>query len=423
MSKITRRLVALENREEQKSVTAALDSEVGELEELETTDDMVCADAEIKVVSEEVNEVQEVQASLEAYATLLKQAGPKGISRQAAAFMAVDMKRIDKVLGTPSLGLEAFNATPQHAAQNTTVSLESIGEKIKAAGKAALAKFLELWNKLVEKAQMFSEKLKSGAAKMDTVMQQTEDKLQEAVQSATGNDVVGKPYMMDANGIYYIKGEFAAHNPDSIKPLVQFAAVDYPKAALAAFQEINTAIKAFKPGNGTDGFAAAVDQALQRITALEGNAAVGGSYPDGMSIGQTGRYVFSVINDEHHVEVTEEVEVKLEAVQAMRVRYGKLEKMQDLLNGAWETDQAMRDQWNAAAATLKELGGNQAVSDEDYQNILTIMSGRVQQSMPDYPLMCKLIIRVLTAWSFLVGYELDQHGRMMEDMSKFAADE
>lgn len=106
--------------------------------------------AEIKKDETAMSDAVDIQASIESYIELLKQAGDKGISRQSAAFMQVDLARIDKALGTQSLGLESFNASPRSACQQTTISLEGLGDKLKAVGSKAVEIFEALWAKLME---------------------------------------------------------------------------------------------------------------------------------------------------------------------------------------------------------------------------------------------------------------------------------
>lgn len=374
---------------------------------------------EIEQDEKEVAEAADIQATLEAYAVLLHQAGSKGVSHQAAAFMAVEMARIDRFLGTPSIGLEAFDATPRSATQQTTVSLESIGEKIKAAGKKALEVFLELWNKLITKGEQMIEKLKGGSAKLDLAMKKVEDQLHEAVQNVADNNKTGTEYELGGSPRYYIRGKFVAHDPAVLNPLVKFAAVDYPRAALLAYRGVLETLNSFKPGDDVDGFKTHVFEALGGITKLKDNAAVDQPWPDGMLLAQGAEHTFGMMVDQEDVEPEANTKVKLEDVPAMRVRYGKLETLKEVMEEGWEADQHMRDTWNEIAATLKRMGGNNAYSDEEYREIMNVIGGPVQHAMPQYPDIFKLIINVLLTWTMLVGYELDQHGRMMEDMTTF----
>jgi hypothetical protein len=147
-------------------------------------------------------ELGEAQSTLEAYVGLLKQAGSKGISKQSAAFMAVGMKRVDRILGDKkSLGLEAFDATPRSAASNTTVSLEDLKEKLAEAGK----KIVEIFQALREKFAAWYEKFFS---KTDAVLQKAVA-VDKAAAAPEEEGAKGKPSSIPAHGrnVMFAKGD------------------------------------------------------------------------------------------------------------------------------------------------------------------------------------------------------------------------
>lgn len=114
----------------------------------------------------EAGQLMGASIALEGYAQLLKASGPN-LTRQSAAFMAVGMRRANRLIPGVSLGMEDEDSGTQvMAMQKSSVDEKGLGDKIKdLAGKiwewmkTQYARLKELW----EKAKSFFNKDKEKA--------------------------------------------------------------------------------------------------------------------------------------------------------------------------------------------------------------------------------------------------------------------
>jgi hypothetical protein len=95
---------------------------------------------------EEEEETKDIQVAIESYSTLLRHANNQ-LTHQSAAFMQIGLARIQRQLGITTISNEDFVEGP--SATRMVFATEAFGEKVKEAGKAAWAKIVELWKKLV----------------------------------------------------------------------------------------------------------------------------------------------------------------------------------------------------------------------------------------------------------------------------------
>lgn len=141
------------------AIEETVDAMVAEDETLAVTEELLDesesnVDAlEVEQVESELEDQEEAVATLEAYHGLLTQAGPDGISAQSAAFLNVGLANAYRKLGLEDLstGLEEFRTcTTRDGLVSVKVSVESISDKIKAAGKKVWETIIKWFKKLSE---------------------------------------------------------------------------------------------------------------------------------------------------------------------------------------------------------------------------------------------------------------------------------
>lgn len=143
-------------------------------------------------IDHNLTEVIEDSVALEDYITLLRTAGPDGVSKQTAKAIAIGIKRIDRRFGvrsTLSVSLEDEASGMKHIGDGQSQS--SVSE----TGLVARAK--ELWKKFVEMLRSFIDKAKARWQKMtdktDKVVEKAAEMKENAREEFTGpNASTGK---------------------------------------------------------------------------------------------------------------------------------------------------------------------------------------------------------------------------------------
>ena len=124
--------------------------DVSDFENVITSSD----DVETQALADEAAGLDSVQESLEAYRSLLEEAGTKGITHQSAAFLKVGLQQVDSVLGYKSqnTSLESFNTSNlRDTLRHVVISQESVSERFEELGDKAIEfikKLLEHLNNL-----------------------------------------------------------------------------------------------------------------------------------------------------------------------------------------------------------------------------------------------------------------------------------
>lgn len=136
-------------------------------------------------IDHNLTEVIEDSVALEDYITLLRSAGPDGVSKQTAKAIAIGIKRIDRRFGVRSslsISLEDEASGMKHIGDGQSQS--SVSE----TGLVARAK--ELWKKFVEMLRSFIDKAKARWQKMndktDKIVEEAAEMKENAREEFTG---------------------------------------------------------------------------------------------------------------------------------------------------------------------------------------------------------------------------------------------
>lgn len=236
----------------------------------------------------ELGEIVETQVALEAYAKLMRQAGPDGITRQAAGFMRVSLEQFhhdghidfSKLIGSME---DMGDGEKQHLLPSKLKS-NSLGDKIKeVAGKV-----WEWLKKTWEKAKQFVEKLRNGVIGL-------ERKLNAAKKAATAaGNKSGATFTVPNPGRIAVGNKVEINYPDSLKAVSALACKVYPERMTQFYNAVASTISNFNP---TSGDPAEITSLLEKAkglledikfsdTVLPGNVKIDVS-EDGISFGIT----------------------------------------------------------------------------------------------------------------------------------------
>lgn len=178
-------------------------------------------------LAEDTERYESATATLEAYIGLMQSAGSAGITRQSAAIMNVGLKQIYKTLdiGDVGTGLESYIS-----GDDTTVSIESLKEKAKAAGKWIWEKII----KAVKALYAFGESLVGKVAQVHAKAKE----LAEAVKN--NKTVAGVEFELPINlstALYASIGDRDTldHGNSTELQLIEIFVMDIPNAVTEDF--------------------------------------------------------------------------------------------------------------------------------------------------------------------------------------------
>lgn len=192
----------------------------------------------------DVGELVEAQVAMEAYAKLLKQAGPDGITRQAAGFLRV--------------GLEQFHNDGHIDFSKEIASMEEMGEgqkqhllpsKIKSGGLGEkikeIAKKLWEWLKgLWAKGKKFVEQLKTGVVQLDRKLKKAQALAEKAGNKAGGEFTVPNPERIA------IGNKVEINFPNEMKAVAMMAGKVYPERMVEFYNAIATTLANYDVASG-----------------------------------------------------------------------------------------------------------------------------------------------------------------------------
>lgn len=192
----------------------------------------------------ELTELVETQVAMEAYARLLRQAGPDGITRQAAGFMRV--------------GLEQFHNDGHVDFSKLIGSMEDMGDgekqhllpsKIKGGGlgdkiKEVAGKIWEWLKKTWEKAKQFIEKLRNGVVGLERKLNAA-----KKAASAAGNKS-GASFTVPNPGKIAVGNKVEINFPDSLKAVTALACKVYPERMTQFYNAVASTIGNFDAASG-----------------------------------------------------------------------------------------------------------------------------------------------------------------------------
>lgn len=359
---------------------------------------------EQNVIAESAGEVLEVREALEAYAGLLKQAGRDGISKQAAAFMAVGLKRCDKVISTGSLtaGLEHYDASPRSALQPAQVSLEDLRGKIKAAAAAFLQWMKDLWTK----AKTFAEQLVQGITTLELKLTAAED-LAGKLGSAASDK---QPITVYVDKIA-VNGKVSLQFNNDLTGLSVFAAATYPQAVTKYYAALTQIVSGYDVASGSGDAAiealesakAPLDKLLSNPTILPGNMEVDIA-ADGIVYGIKAAES-AAENPSEFKTVPRTGNALKQEVTKMKGVLGNLKK----IKASQDTLSAEASKLTAAVEALeKKLEGTDVdeASREQGAKVVSAAMALIRTSNPRYTEIIKYIARTTSAYANVVLLEL-----------------
>ncbi|AEH03521.1 internal head protein [Pseudomonas phage PhiPA3] len=174
----------------------------------------------------EIDRLERAQAALEGYLDLIKEAGPRGLSKQAAAIMHTGLEHIDVTCGLTvrATGMESYDATPRSAMEAVNVDTKAIANRAREIG----AKILEWIKKIFTAVQHKFNKLSSGVAAMES----ESGKVTEALKAIKGDlpdkiNLANNPWMyLDKE---FVGFELTDAEANVLKELKQGLEISYKK--------------------------------------------------------------------------------------------------------------------------------------------------------------------------------------------------
>ncbi|MCY1413910.1 phiKZ-like phage internal head protein [compost metagenome] len=199
---------------------------------------------ESTALSNDLTEVVEVQTALECYAKLLRQAGPDGITRQAAGFMRVGLEQFHNDGHIDLSGLirsmeEMGDGDKQHLLPSKVKS-GGIGDKIKETA----GKIWEWLKGLWEKSKTFVQQLLQGVVGLERKLNKAKEAASKAGSNAGGEFTVPRPERI------MIGSKMSINYPGELKAVTMLACNVYPERMTQFYNAIASAIGNFDPAHG-----------------------------------------------------------------------------------------------------------------------------------------------------------------------------
>lgn len=208
---------------------------------MELMDRTVVEETELR---NDLGEMVETQVALEAYAKLLRQAGPDGITRQAAGFLRV--------------GLEQFHNDGHIDLSREIASMEDMGEgdkqhllpsKIKGGGlagklKEIAAKIWEWLKKTWDKAKTFVDQLRNGVVQLERKIKKIGRALEGSMTPPQGEFEIPNPDRIA------VGDKVEINFPNSMKAVTLLATKVYPERMTQFYTAIANTLANFDVASG-----------------------------------------------------------------------------------------------------------------------------------------------------------------------------
>lgn len=240
------------------------------VEEIITPEEPVIetAIAEHAVLQEKADTLIGLQTAMERYQGIIRKAGFNGITPQTAEVLQVHMQIANQLLGnTTQIGsMEAFVAKdPRAQHELATVSMEDI----KATSKAALTKFMEIVNRIIEFIKRAGQNFFDGVTQVERAIDQLDAQLTKIkVPGGEGTVNVAATILMNGDTLD------REVSPD-IHGLAHFASYTYPEEIVKFLNGITKGVLKFDAeGAGMDeldAFFAQYSKPLQFLIDQEAN--------------------------------------------------------------------------------------------------------------------------------------------------------
>lgn len=199
---------------------------------------------ESTAMGNELTEIVEVQTALECYAKLLRQAGPDGITRQAAGFMRVGLEQFQHDGHVDLSGLigsmeEMGDGDKQHLLPSKVKS-GGLGDKIKEVA----GKIWEWLKGLWEKSKTFVQQLMQGVIGLERKLNKAKEAAAKAGSTAGGEFQVPNPERI------MIGSKLSINYPGELKAVTMLACNVYPERMAAFYSAVASAIGNYDPAHG-----------------------------------------------------------------------------------------------------------------------------------------------------------------------------
>ncbi|WDS62334.1 internal head protein [Pseudomonas phage D6] len=198
---------------------------------------------ESTVLGNELTEIVEVQTALEEYSKLLRQAGPDGISRQAAGFLRVGLEQFHSDghidLSKQIAAMEDMGDGEKQHLLPSKLKSDTLGSKIKEAA----GKIWEWLKKIWEKGKKFVNDLRNGVVGL-------ERKLKAANNAASKSKGAKGEFKVPNPDRIAIAGKVNINFPAEIKATVALAAKVYPERMTQFYNAVASTLSNFDPAHG-----------------------------------------------------------------------------------------------------------------------------------------------------------------------------
>lgn len=224
--------------------------------------------AEHEQLQDKAEQIVALQMAMEEFSSIVRSTGFSGLDPVAAKMLRVQMREASRVLGiTTKIGsMESFalkGAREQH--ELATVSLEDI----RAAGKKALAQFLEIVERIINFIKRSGQNFFDGVINVERVIDQLITKLDGIKDAGGGDGSWNAPPILMQDG-----KPNQTVSPD-IQGLAHFAAYAYPEAIVKFFDGVTKGVLKFDAdGAGNEeleGFFATYSKPLQFLIEQQAN--------------------------------------------------------------------------------------------------------------------------------------------------------
>ncbi|MNQ49680.1 phiKZ-like phage internal head protein [compost metagenome] len=199
---------------------------------------------ESTAMGNELTEIVEVQTALECYAKLLRQAGPDGITRQAAGFMRVGLEQFQHDGHVDLSGLinsmEAMGDGEKQHLLPSKVKAHGIGDKIKEVAGKVWEWLKALW----EKSKTFVQQLLQGVIGLERKLNKAKEAAAKAGSSQGGEFQVPHPERI------MIGDKVSITYPGELKAVTMLACNVYPERMAQFYNAIASAIGNYDPAHG-----------------------------------------------------------------------------------------------------------------------------------------------------------------------------
>jgi len=197
---------------------------------------------ESTALSNDLTEVVETQVALEQYAKLLRQAGPDGISRQAAGYLRVGLEQFqsDGHIDFSKLiaSMEDMGEGEKQHLLPSKLKSDTLGSKIKEAA----GKIWEFLKKLIEKGKKFVNDLRNGVIGLERKLNAA-NKAAQASKGSKGEFKIPNPDRIA------IAGKVNPNFPAELKAITGLAAKVYPERMTQFYNALASAIGNYDPAH------------------------------------------------------------------------------------------------------------------------------------------------------------------------------